>query len=327
MKKRGIAVLVVLTMVFGMVLSVHAAKNNGIKNAKYKGVISILDAPCEASGVMVDENGDILVTDTENKVIWKKNAEGTIHLAGKVTEINKYGEPAGGFKDGGMGQALFKSPWDITPFMDGYAISDPENNAVRFLSYKIGVRTLAGKGEAGLKDGLGTRSRLDYPTGLTTDGSGRLYIADTNNGAIRMLDKEGNVTTYAKGLDTPTGICWKNGVLYVCETGLHRIVTVSKDKITPLVGLGVEGYADGFFGGAMFAMPQGIAVDDDGVIYVADTGNHAVRKVIGDQVTTLLKADPKELASSPVSPRGIALYGDKLIVCDNFLRATFMMDK
>ncbi len=325
MKKRGIILCTALALLFSTVLSVQAAKNQD--NKKSSGPATAIGLLGDPSGITVDENGDILVTDVHNKAIWKKSADGVSHLAGKIADMDKYGKPIGGFKDGGMGQALFKSPWDITPFMDGYAISDPENNAVRFLSYKIGVKTLAGKGEAGSKDGLGTRSRFDYPTGLTTDGSGKLYIADTNNGAIRMLDKEGNVTTYVKGLDTPTGICWKNGVLYVCETGLHRIVTVTKDKITPFAGLGIPGYADGGLAEMMFESPQGIAVDDDGTVYVADTGNQAVRKLAGLQSTTILKSDPKELYSMPVAPRGIMIVGDKVLVCDNFLRSVFEIQK
>ncbi len=106
--------------------------------------------------------------------------------------------------------------------------------------------------------------------------------------------------------------------------GGHRICALKDGEVSVVAG-GAEGYADGKAEEALFRNPQGVAVDDDGTVYVADTGNNAVRRIDGDEVTTLLAADTDLIW--PVSPCGIAIYQDGLVVTDAFTGVVFTMKK
>jgi hypothetical protein len=112
----------------------------------------------------------------------------------------------------------------------------------------VRVDTLAGTPEPGDADGLGRNARFDSPAGIALDSGGNLYIADCLNDRIRRLDAAGRVTTVAGS---------------------------------------VRGYADGPAASARFNMPCGVAVGPDGVVYVADTGNHRIRQIREGVVTTL----------------------------------------
>lgn len=322
--KKGI-VCAALVLALGCSITAMAAPKKDTQKTE-QSTPSLLGVNGAPSGIIVTNDG-VLVTDTYNKVIWKVNMEGTKKYAGEIARRDMYGEPQGGYQDKGMGQSLFREPWAIARYKDGYAVTDSKNNVVRLLSPSSGVKTIAGVPDAGNADGRSIHASFNLPTGLASDKDGNLYVADSGNGAIRKIDDGGRVTTVVKGLDSPSGLCWKDGVLYVCETGLNRIVTVTQDTITPLAGSGIEGLTDGGWLEAQFSSPQGIAVDDDGTIYVADTGNHAVRKLAGGMTETILVSNPKELYSSPVSPRGIAVTPEGLLVCDNFLRTLMLVSK
>ena len=156
------------------------------------------------------------------------------------------------------------------------------------------------------------------------DDIGLLYIADTGNGAIRRLDLEGNLTTVYRGLSEPTGLCWHDGALYIAETGRSRILCLRGQKLTVLAGDGGDrdafdvygcGYTDGPAASALFEHPLGIAVADDGTIYVSDTGNGAVRRIMDGRVSTLAVSSEDDLLLA--SPQGILVDGDRLLVADS----------
>src|ERR1022692_2587578 len=112
--------------------------------------------------------------------------------------------------------------------------------------------TLAGlAGNYGSADGTGSAARFDYPDGLAVDGAGNIYVADTYNHTIRKV--------------TPAGV------------------------VTTLAGLaGFSGSANGTGSVARFYFPDGVAVDTNGNVYVADTYNYTIRKITpGGAVTTL----------------------------------------
>ena len=111
--------------------------------------------------------------------------------------------------------------------------------------------TLAGTaGGSGSTDGVGSAARFNNPLGVAVDGAGNVYVADTYNRAVRKITADGVVTTLAGG--------------------------------------GSTGSTDGTGNAARFNVPQGVAVDGAGNVYVADAGNHAVRKITpGGVVTTL----------------------------------------
>lgn len=279
------------------------------------------------SGILEVEGGYI-VTDVANKVLWLRDESGVFtRLAGYLAAEGADGNPVGAYRDGAIDAAQFIEPWAIAPYLDGFAVSDAGANVVRYVA-EGKVRSAAGVPEAGYKDGTGEGAKFSRPTGLAADNDGNLYIADTANGAIRLLSPKGKVTTVAKNLVEPTGLCWHDGVLYVAETGRSRIVSLKGAELSVIAG-GEDavdgeyptGFADGSCKTAKFAEPQGVAVAEDGTIYVADTGNSAVRMIKGGAVTTLIRAQNGAL--TPAKPRSIVVTDTGLLVTDVFARRLF----
>lgn len=274
------------------------------------------------SGVAAD-GGALLVTDTFNKVVWRVEDGEVSRFAGQISVPGLDGEPIGKYDDGTLSTALFMEPWAIAPFLDGWAVSDAAANVIRYID-SSGVRTAAGSGKAGGADGVAERVSFDYPTGLTAGDNGELYIADTGNGSIRRMDAKGKVTTILTGLSDPTGLCWADGSLYVAETGRSRILRVTNGRMEVLAGESTSlgggeyegGYTDGPAAKARFDHPQGVAVGEDGTVYIADTGNHAVRRLANGRVTTMASA--KQTPEAPVQPRGMLVQGNTLVVTDLF---------
>ena len=268
------------------------------------------------SGIIAAGDDTYLVTDTFNKVIWKISADGAATLyAGRINISDVSGEPVGVVSDGALLSALFEHPWGIAPFLDGYVISEPDSNVIRYID-AASVRTAAGCGTEGAHDAVGTAASFSFPTGLAAGDSGEVYIADTGNGAIRRLDPDGTVTTVYTGLSDPTGLCWHNGTLYIAETGAHCISTIKDGQRTVIAGVENEdGYVEGYVKAAKLRDPQGVTVGSDGTVYIADTGNHAIRRLCGDHISTLASGD------QIMMPRGLMLLGETLLVTDPFSRS------
>lgn len=287
--------------------------------------MSALDVMCAPSGMAVMEDGTLLVTDAFYKRIWKvKDGASEIYAGGDTVE-GIYGEPMGGYNDADLLSSYFKSPWAVAKFMDGWAVSDTQNNVVRMVRDKK-VQTINAATEEELKVG-DTGVLFERPTGLATDKDGSLYIADTGNGAVRKLNTDGKISTVAKNLNEPMGLCWKNGVLYIAETGNNRILKLEGGIVSTVAGSGEEGLADGEAQAAQFAAPQGVAVDDNGVIYVADTLNSAVRRIRDGQVDTVAAREAANTDFGLISPTGLMMQGnDRLYICDVFSRKVFVLD-
>ncbi len=299
--------------------------------------------PVAASGI-VSGDGDVLyIADSYNRAVWRME-DGAVQLIAGQTEVTDLsGQPAAGYRDGACLQAAFGLPWAVVQYQDGLLVSDSENHVLRYIDLeKERVYTAAGTGKAGYRDGS-SRAAFDTPTGLAVGDDGTVYIADTGNNVIRAMDSDGKITTYAGGeegcalgslkqvrFSEPTGLYWRDGVLYVADSGNHRIVAIEKDTAVLVAGAElsgdeavVGGYLDGKAVEAVFSNPQGIAVDADGTVYVADTGNSAVRKIQNGYVSTLLSGDA---ISCVVSPRGLWVGGDTLLVGDVFTHTLSVYD-
>ena len=185
-----------------------------------------------------------------------------------------------------------------------YLIADAENNVVRSVDTTTGtITTFAGNGTPGYSgDGVpATDTQLNYPTGLWVDQSGNVFIADTMNNRIRMVDPHGIITTVAGNgssgssgdggpatdalLDEPEGVAVDGlGNLYIADTQNHciRKVDGATGTITLYAGKPtVAGYK--MEGGpalnAQLNEPQGLYVDASANLFIADTGNCMIRKV------------------------------------------------
>ncbi|HEV2695705.1 MAG TPA: NHL repeat-containing protein [Verrucomicrobiae bacterium] len=156
-----------------------------------------------------------------------------------------------GATNGTGAAALFSDPASVVVDVGGnYFIADTRNDAIRKITPAGVVSTFAGKlGVAGIVNATGTSAEFDSPNGLAFDASGNLFVSDTGNNVIRKITPSGAVSTFA-------------GVA------------------------GAGGFLDGTTAAALFSSPLGLAVASDGSVYVADSGNHCIRKISGGAVTT-----------------------------------------
>jgi len=164
------------------------------------------------------------------------------------------------------------------------------------------VSTLAGSSSPGFVNGTGTAASFDYPTGVATDASGNIYVADRSNSVIRKVTPAGVVTTFASGFsegfdssavvtvpfNRPYGVAVDAaGNVYVADYGNHSI-----RKIYPsgtgisLAGSNTIGFVNGTGSAASFNYPTGVAVDAANNVYVADYYNNAIRKITPAGVVT-----------------------------------------
>ena len=232
------------------------------------------------SAVLRHSDGSYLVADQLNKVIWHL-AEG----AEPVVLVSRIG-PA---------DAAFALPWDMTPFLDGYLVSDAENRCLRFFSQGQ-VLTAVGSGSADDENGVGIKASFNYPTDLATDDTGNVYITDTGNHCC------------IRSLNPITG-----------EVKIVADATYPKDEIEFYGG----DYADGAALSAKFSSPMDISFSADGAMYISDSGNAAIRRLFGGNVTTLLKGEGAESDAYPVDPRGLLTDGKDWLVCDAFAGVVF----
>lgn len=283
---------------------------------------SVMDLRCAPSGLALAEDGSLLVTDTYSKRIWQVKSRSAEVYAGGETAEGLYGQSVGGYRDAGLTDSWFGEPWAIASFLDGWAVTDASNHVVRLIQNGR-VRTLNGASTEGLetaKNGV----IFHHPTGLAADDQGNLYVSDTFSGAVRRVTPQGSVTTVAAGLTEPMGLCWSAGALYIAETGANRVMKLEDNKLTVLAGSGQEGAEDGRADRASFSSPQGVAVGEDGSIYVADTCNSAIRQVKDGTVTTLAIRAMETTDPGLVSPTGLLVRDDRLYISDPFARKVFV---
>ncbi|MEO7539635.1 MAG: hypothetical protein ABIV21_06385 [Pyrinomonadaceae bacterium] len=173
----------------------------------------------------------------------------------------------------------------------------------------------------------GTKGEFGEPFGVAVHESD-VYVSDGEAGKIWRIS-DGAVTAFAEGLDTPSAIAFdKAGNLIVADTGANTIRSVdTKGAVSTIAGTGGRaGFADGDAAAALFNAPIGLAVDEGGRIFVADTYNDRIRVIENGQVRTLAGggvrgfADGAGQAARFDTPCGVAVWQDKLVVADTVNR-------
>jgi hypothetical protein len=279
-------------------------------------------------GLAADSVGNVYVADTGNCTVRKVTGVGVVTtLAGSAGQS--------GSADDNRAAARYFLPNGVA--VDGAGnvyVADTGNSTIRKVTSDGGVTTLAGSpGLTGATDGTNGAALFNYPSGVAVDSAGNLYVADTYNSTIRKVTGGGVVTTLAgsPGLsgsangpngtalfNYPSGVAVDTGGnLYVADSGNNTIRKVtSGGMVTTLAGsAGQSGSADGAGSAARFYLPNGVAVDTGGNVYVADTGNHTIRMVTsGGMVTTLAgsagqpgSSDGTNSAALFNFPRGVAV--------------------
>ena len=167
-----------------------------------------------------------------------------------ITVSSLAGSNTIGFANGAGNIAQFNLPCGITTVSDDIYVADYDNHRIRKVSLNGDVSTFAGSGIMGFADGTSDIAQFYYPSGVAVDASNNVYVADCSNCRIRKITNDGIVTT--------------------------------------LAGNGKEGFANGEGTVAQFDSPNNVAVDALGNVYVADTGNHSIRKITSAGVVTTL---------------------------------------
>jgi sugar lactone lactonase YvrE len=220
-----------------------------------------------------------------------------------VTTLAGVGAP--GFAEGRGHLAAFADPFGVAVDAAGntYVADAGDNNLIWRIDPDGLARVIAGGSEA-FFDGAARSAAFNAPSGLALDAVGNLLVADTGNHAIRRVTPGGEVSTVAgngepgntdgRGREAhfngPIGVVVApGGSIVVADSYNDCIRLIASDgQVRTIAGGSATGYRDGAAAQALFDTPSGVAVDGDGVIYVADTGNDVIRRIGRDgQVTTL----------------------------------------
>jgi len=227
-------------------------------------------------------------------------------------------------------------------------IADSNHNRLVMLSLAdAAVKAIIGSGEAGMADGTFQQAAFNHPQGMALDGN-TLYVADTENHAIRRVDLDKRAVTTIAGtgqqarrfndsgpgrqtaLNSPWDLVLHRGALYIAMAGSHQIwrMDLKTSEVAPYAGSGREARTDGPLASAALAQPSGIATDDSR-LYFADSEvssvrsadlnpNGAVETIAGGDLFDFGSQDGKGLDARFQHPLGVAYHDGFLYVADTY---------
>ena len=247
-------------------------------------------------GFIVDKKGNLYIARRDNNIISK------VDTNGNMTRFAGTGESGFGGDGGKATDAQLKIPANLGFDKQGNLyIADRNNHRIRKVDTKGIITTVAGNGTAGFSGdgGKATDAQLNLPSGVVVDGKGNIYISDRSNDRVRVVNSKGIISTFAgNGIDDykgdsgpatkasiskPFGLTLdKKGNLYIADRGNNRVRKVNPQGIIHTVA-GDGGF---FFMGdngpayrASIAGPTDVAIDDNGILYIADRNNNRIRAV------------------------------------------------
>jgi len=233
------------------------------------------------SGITISNDNTLYVADTGNNRIRKISTNGIVSTVGYCQNEH---------------ELLLFYPFGVAVSRDGTLyVADSGNNQIRKISTNGIVSTIAGSMQ-GFKDGNANDSEFNYPCGIAISCNGTLYVADSHNNRIRKISSNGIVSTITGStmgfkdgntnsalFNYPKGIAISNdNTLYVADTYNHRIRKISTNGIVSTIAGSTEGFMDGNARNSLFNLPYEIAISSDGTLYVSDTYNHRIRKILPD---------------------------------------------
>ncbi|HEY8995145.1 MAG TPA: immunoglobulin domain-containing protein, partial [Lacunisphaera sp.] len=318
---------------------------NVIRKVSPSGVVTTLAGTAGSSGsadgigaaarftsptdVAVDASGNVYVADRDNNTIRKITPAGVVTtLAGSAGQW--------GDTEGAGSAARFQALTAVAVDAVGNVyVSETFGARIRKISPAGETSTLAGApNTSGHIDGTGSAARLEYPSGLAVDAAGNVYVS-SRNGTVRKITPGGVVTTMAgtrnerdstDGMGSvarfgiPEGVAADAaGNVYVADTTNNTIRKITPDgTVSTVAGLstkGSQGHVDGSGTSARFSTLGDLVVDASGNLYVADPGNHCIRKVTPAGLVTTFAGSPASVgsvdgtgtAASFGRPMGVAL--------------------
>ena len=261
---------------------------------------------------------------------------GILNPSAAAIELQEIREPA----------HTLKFPGKVLATQEAIYIADTNHHRIVEADLDGSIRRSYGSGEPGLLDGPAERATFQQPQGMAKSGT-TLYVADTENHAIRSIDLESGVVTTLAGtgeqaltggrggagrstpLSSPWDLAQDDGVLYVAMAGTHQIwsLDLGTGAVAPFAGTGREGLLDGPVEQACFAQSSGLALAD-GHLYVADSEVNAVRDidlqsnvvttVVGEDLFVFGDQDGKGDVVRLQHPLGITARGGMLVLADSY---------
>jgi streptogramin lyase len=326
------------------------AFNNTIRKITPAGVVTTLAGAASVSGstdgtgaaasfkfpirVATDSAGNLYVADYGNSTIRKITPAGVVSTLAGTAGVT-------GSTDATGAAASFNGPSGVATDSAGNVyVAEEQNHTIRKITPAGVVTTLAGTaGVTGSIDATGAAASFNSPSGVAIDSAGNVYVGDSANYTIRKITPAGVVTTLAgmagvrgsndgtgaaASFSSPQGVATDSaGNVYVSDRSGPTIRKVTgAGVVSTLAGTaGVVGSTDGTGAAASFNAPRSVTTDSAGNVYVADRGNHTIRKITPTGAVSTVVGVAGQMGFAPgalpgllASPYGLAVSGGSLYI-------------
>ena len=255
-----------------------------------------LDTP---SHIVFDPNGDLIVADSGTHTIKRIKSSGEIETIAGV-------ENQSGFSDGDAKSALFHAPVGIAAFENKIFVADTYNDKIRVIE-NGSVSTIAG-GLQGFADDAGNLAKFDTPCGIAVTKDGKIIVADAGNRRIRLVEQTGKVSTLAGNGNSnlkdgftfeaefvqPSAVTINDsGAIFLTDGNAIRVI---RNQVLPFVETISDdrrGFLDGDLRDSKFNRPGGLAADESGNLFVADSENQVLRVFSGENIGKQITEEEK----------------------------------